>query len=99
MDREETERERIERLIVFRNKTRDEFVSKKKSREKLESKVHQYSRLDTKSIKTDHNILGLESQFNGLTQIEAGDDLSQRTSKSHKGIRVFPKSQRILKIE
>lgn len=48
--------ERIHRLIAFRNKTREEFAKKQKTRELLESRTTKDPRSTFKSVKTDHGL-------------------------------------------
>lgn len=54
-DRDNAEIQRIHRLIEFRNRTREEFFQKQKSRIRLEEKVH-----DSKSIPDKFDQTALE---------------------------------------
>jgi len=75
-DREQAEIQRIHRLIAFRNKAREEFQSKQKYREMLETKTYQKGIASTRGIKNETNGLAIESKYKSQSSIK--DDFCNR---------------------
>ena len=68
-DRQEAERERIERLRAFRNRTREGLQQKQRQREAIEERVWQDH--SSRNIKTEHSLLPNQPTVKAFSTLKA----------------------------
>lgn len=68
-DREDAEMQRIHRLIAFRNKAREEFLGKQRTREVLEERVRNESIPLTSGVRTAGRELPSETKYKSQSTI------------------------------
>jgi hypothetical protein len=95
-DREDAEMQRIHRLIAFRNKAREEFFDKQRSREVLEERVRNESTPLTCGIRTAGRQLPVETKYKSQSTIN-NDKYRNGETLTHP--RRDQQSERVIKIE
>ena len=93
-DREEAEMQRIHRLIAFRNKAREEFLDKQRSRVVLEERLRNDSTPLTCAVRTAGRQLPVETKYKSQSTIN-----NDKLRDSHTLPRTEQQSERVLKIE